>query len=165
MAKFTTILTVLYFLYYSANIVYDLFIKKDPKSINEDTSEEFLVQEVTPERQEVKTIGIDDVETLSNPTLNEYITEETDKEEVPNFDELRKKFEQEQDIVSFETDSEGTIERKEKERKKQAEEKRMEEFKKQNGKHFKQLMRMAETNVQTVGSIEGQKIYHSTMQF
>ncbi len=165
MAKFTTILTVLYFLYYSANIVYDLFIKKDPKSINEDTSEEFLVQEVTSEPQEVKTIGIDDVETLSNPTLNEYITEETDKEEIPSLDELRKKFEQEQDVVSFETNPDETIEKKEKERKKQAEEKRKQEFKKQNGKHFKQLMTLAETNVKTVDVIEGQKVYHSTMQF
>lgn len=165
MAKFTTILTVLYFLYYSVNIVYDLFIKKDHKPTNDDTSEEFLVQEVTPEQQEVKTIGIDDVETLSNPTPNEYITEETDEQETPDLDELHKKFEQEQEIDSFESDSKGTIEKKEKESKKQAEKNRMYEFRKQNKEHFKQMMRMAETNVHVTDNIDGQKVYHSTMQF
>ncbi len=157
MGKFFTIIFGFYVVYYTANIVYDLFIKKDPEKVENDDVDEFSLESVEEDNEiEVKTIEIDDVENLSKP-LQEEIEESIQEEIEPNMDDLKKKFESEQDLEKTHSNSVQ-------EPQKDITEK-LKDVRQKNKDRFKEMMRMAETSVQMVGTIEGQKVYQSVMQF
>ena len=102
MLKYSFILLVAYFLYYAGNIVYDLFLKKE-KEIQTDVAEEFSLADFgQTDHQPPSQVRIEDVEHIKTP--NSFIKKElpsqkqTSFEENPSLDELRRRFEAEQDI-------------------------------------------------------------------
>lgn len=103
---FLTILIV-YLLYYAGNIVYDLFLKKDSASKEEEAQEYALKALTEQDKAEIKAVSIDDVEHLNTP--NSFNAKELfssngqEPEEPHDLDHWRQKFESEQDIDAFET--------------------------------------------------------------
>ena len=155
MGKFLIIIGIIYFLYYAGMIIYDLFIKKEVV-VNPDDTQVFSVGDYAEEnREELKAVEIEDVENINTP--KSYIKKEVSRvdettEEAPDIDELRKKFEAEENI-DFETSREEDIQKEE-----------IIESVPQNGKdvkktNFHELLNLAETQVQVVASQDGRKIY------
>ena len=64
MAKFIIILLVLYVIYYTGNIVYDLFIKKDNSLITEESDVFSIMEFEEQNRDDVTSVGIEDVTDL-----------------------------------------------------------------------------------------------------
>ncbi len=151
MGTFIIIILVVYFIYYGANIVYDLFFRKEKSTEHDDDIQEFKIEEIAEDNKEnVKSIGIDDVETLITPQEETNYNEEEDNGEVEvNMKQLQQKHEEEQQLEIFNKDKDEIIKKEKKKRK----------------ERFFELMKLAETNVQMVGDIQGQKIYESAMQF
>ena len=156
MGKILIIIGIIYFLYYAGMIIYDLFIKKEVV-VNPDDTQVFSVGDYAEEnREELKAVVIEDVENINTP--KSYIKKEVSRvdettEEAPDIDELRKKFEAEENI-DFETSREEDIQKEE-----------TIESVPQNGKddtkktNFHELLNLAETQVQVVASQDGRKIY------
>ena len=155
MGKFLIIIGIIYFLYYAGMIIYDLFIKKEVV-VNPDDTQVFSVGDYAEEnREELKAVEIEDVENINTP--KSYIKKEVSRvdettEEAPDIDELRKKFEAEENI-DFETSREEDIQKEE-----------IIESVPQNEKDakktfFHELLNLAETQVQVVASQDGRKIY------
>ena len=155
MGKFLIIIGIFYFLYYAGMIIYDLFIKKEVV-VNPDDTQVFSVGDYAEEnREELKAVGIEDVENINTP--KSYIKKEISRidettEESLDIDELRKKFEAEESI-DFEISREEDIQKEE-----------TIESVPQNGKvdtktNFHELLNLAETQVQVVASQDGRKIY------
>ena len=156
MGKFLIIIGIIYFLYYAGMIIYDLFIKKEVV-VNPDDTQVFSVGDYAEEnREELKAVEIEDVENINTP--KSYIKKEVSRvdettEEAPDIDELRKKFEAEENI-DFEISREEDIQKEE-----------TIESVPQNGKddtkktNFHELLNLAETQVQVVASQDGRKIY------
>ncbi|MFC4686944.1 hypothetical protein ACFO4P_08350 [Epilithonimonas pallida] len=102
---FLTILVV-YLLYYAGNIIYDLFLKKDTASKEEEAQEYALAALTEQDKAEIEAVSIDDVEHLNTP--NSFNAKElfssNDKEpdEPHDLEHWREKFESEQDIDAFE---------------------------------------------------------------
>jgi hypothetical protein len=67
MAKFIIILLVLYVIYYTGNIVYDLFIKKGNSLITEENDVFSIAEFEEQNRDDVTSVGIEDVENLNTP--------------------------------------------------------------------------------------------------
>ncbi len=161
MGKFISILLGVYIFYYAANIVYDLFLKKEQKDTGNE-EEEFSLNQVAEEnKQEIIAVGIDDVEDLSRPThQEEYSYEDNDLEDqVPDMNQLQRKFNDEHLIDSFDKTSND-----EKEQKMDAKE-QIKDIREKGKERFKKMMKMAETSVHIVDNIEGQKVYQSVIQF
>ena len=101
MIKISLAILTVYLLYYAGNIVYDLFLKQDKKS-NENETEEFFLSEISEEEGFVSTIGIEDVENLNTPKsfnrnpIQKEVNEIT--EERQDLERLRQLFESEQDL-------------------------------------------------------------------
>ncbi|MDQ8749924.1 hypothetical protein [Elizabethkingia miricola] len=177
MIKYSLILLGFYFLYYAGNILYDLLLRKG-KTVQGNVTEEFSLggfSEVNA--QPPISIGIEDVENVSTP--RSFLKKELDSqkqsstEEKVDLEELRKRFEAEQDIddmPSIVKDTKAT----EKEDQNQADNtthshdkpgKAEEHSKNENtglkNSHWKELLNLSETTVQMVANYEGQKVYHS----
>ncbi|WP_068596981.1 hypothetical protein [Vaginella massiliensis] len=149
MIKYTAILLGLYVVYYAGNIVYDLFFRKEKKIVT-DESEEFTLKDITTELSEVY---IDDVEEIDTPgefIQHDFDTVEREENDRPDLDQLREKFEREEEF-----DFENSLNKATQENvvKKVTEEKN----------NWKDLMKMSETMVQVVKDYDGQKVYHSTI--
>lgn len=103
MLKYSLILIGIYVLYYAGNIVYDLFLKKE-KTVVTDESEEFsLVSFAKTENPPESHIEIDDVENIRVPYsfTKVRIPLSFDPETMfdkPDLDELRRKFEAEEEL-------------------------------------------------------------------
>ncbi|MGC4130479.1 MAG: hypothetical protein QM564_13225 [Bergeyella sp.] len=167
MIKYSFILLAAYFLYYAGNIVYDLFMKKE-KISEVDITEEFSLADISKsDNQPSVQVGIEDVENIKTP--KSYLKKEINPaqnpksfEENPSLDELRRRFEAEQDIDEiFPTQNNS-----EKEEKKETENpsdkehsKRKTIVKKEN--QWKNFLNLAETSVKMVANLEGHKVYHS----
>lgn len=106
---FLTILVV-YLLYYAGNIFYDLFLKKDSASKEEEGEEYALAAFTKQDKAEIKAVSIDDVEHLNTPnsfnTKELFSSNDEEPDEPHDLDQWREKFESEQDIDAFETMSE-----------------------------------------------------------
>ena len=106
MLKYSLILLGAYFLYYAGNIVYDLFLKKE-KTIPTDATEEFsLADFAQSENLPRSSVGIEDVENIRTPKSflkSEIPTAQAQNtfEENPDLEELRRRFESEQDLDGF----------------------------------------------------------------
>ncbi len=107
MTKIFLTILVLYLLYYTGNIVYDLFLKKD-NALKEDEAQEYALAALSEQdKAEIKAVRIDDVEHLNTP--NSFNTKELfssngeEADEPHDLDHWRRRFESEQDIDAFET--------------------------------------------------------------
>lgn len=178
MLKYSLILLGAYFLYYAGNIVYDLFLKKE-KTLHTDVTEEFsLADFVESESLPPSSIGIEDVENIRTPKsflkseIPIYQAQNT-FEENPDLEELRRRFESEQDIDGFDNDEEpvkNTTENTEAIQSKnnenyqnQIQEEQASSIQKSNRNKWHQLLNLAETSVQMISHNDGYKIYHSIM--
>lgn len=172
MIKISLCILTVYLVYYAGNILYDLFLKKDKEAYNEET-EEFSLSEISEQFEDLtKNVGIEDVENLNTPkSFNKNLfhsdpIEGTDERQ--DLEYLREQFESEQDIDKFQNDekieeaetlpghTEETIpDQNIIERSLTATQ--------DNRNKFRDLLNLAETSVQLISSIDGYKIYQSTM--
>ena len=172
MAKFIIILLVLYVIYYTGNIVYDLFIKKDNSLITEESDVFSLSDFEEQNRSDVTTVGIEDVENLNTPrsfNKKEFPINDKPSQERQNIDVLRQRFESEQDIDSFDP---SAINQNNEEEKYQSEIHEDEEIespkedkvlaKKANKEMFDDFLNLAETLVQLVSNNKGHKVYNAS---
>ena len=178
MLKYSFILLVAYFLYYAGNIVYDLFLKKE-KTIPTDATEEFsLADFAKSENLPPSSIGIEDVENIRTPKSflkSEIQVSQVQNtfEENPDLDELRRRFESEQDLDGFEqleepikntTENIEAIQSKNNENhQNHTQEEQGLSIQKSNRNKWHQLLNLAETSVQMISHNDGYKIYHSIM--
>lgn len=150
MIKFSLLLLTAYVLYYAGNIIYDLFIKKEA-TIHQEESEIFSLSEFTDKKEDPKVVGIEDVENLNTPqsfTKKEIIPKSSSEdEERLSLDELRQRFESEQDLNDI------SVSEPEKER----------EALKEKDSNWQNILNLSETMVQLVSNIDGHKVYQSTM--
>ena len=178
MLKYSLILLGAYFLYYAGNIVYDLFLKKE-KTVHTDATEEFsLADFAQSENLPPSSIGIEDVENIRTPKsfLKSEIPiskAQNTFEKNPDLEELRRRFESEQDIDGFDNDDEPVknatentevIQSKNNENhQNQIQEEQASSIQKSNKNKWHQLLNLAETSVQMISHNDGYKIYHSIM--
>ena len=178
MLKYSLILLGAYFLYYAGNIVYDLFLKKE-KTLHTDATEEFSLADLgQSESLPPSSIGIEDVENIRTPKsfLKSEIPiskAQNTFEKNPDLEELRRRFESEQDIDGFDNDDEpvkNTTENTEVVQSKnnenyqnQIQEEQASSIQKSNKNKWYQLLNLAETSVQMISHNNGYKIYHSIM--
>ncbi len=153
MGQFVLIVISIYILYYGGNIIYDLFFKKEKIIQDDNNLEEFSISDFAEEiKEDVNEVGIDDVENMITPQKEEYIEEGQEQE--PNMEQMRERFETEQILEEQENEPKLS----EKERKKQLEQEKEKARKERRKKHY-DMMRMAETSVQILENVEGQKVY------
>ena len=178
MSKYSLILLGAYFLYYAGNIVYDLFLKKE-KTVYTDATEEFsLADFAQSESLPPSSIGIEDVENIRIP--KSFLQSEIPMpqaqntfEENPDLDELRRRFESEQDLDGFDqleesvkntTENTEVVQSKNNENyQNQIQEEQASSIQKSNRNKWHQLLNLAETSVQMISHNDGYKIYHSIM--
>ena len=150
MIKFSLLLLTLYVIYYAGNIIYDLFIKKEAV-VNQEESEVFSFSDFTADKNAPAIIGIEDVENLNMPksfTKKEIIPKlSPENAERPSLEELRERFESEQDLDEVS----------------QEEPEKRNETPKMKDSGWYQILNLSETMVQLVSNIDGHKVYHSTM--
>lgn len=107
MLKYTLLLLMLYVLYYLGMILYDLFLKKE-KTKAEDLTEEYALSGlVISPVENLKSVEIEDVENLKTPEsyhkdIFRSTDQESNEEEPLDLEEIRKRFEAEQDIDGYE---------------------------------------------------------------
>lgn len=161
MIKYSFILLGIYFVYYAGNIVYDLFIQKN-KQVETDQIEEFSISDLANEEAKApQNIRIDDVEDLITPNsfVKDEISSATNQEE-PDIDDLRKKFEAEQELDEFNSN----ILQEPNYIQNIASEPIYKEIQEQKSSvNWNSLLALSETSVQLVKNIEGQKVYHSIL--
>jgi hypothetical protein len=178
MLKYSFILLAVYFLYYAGNIVYDLFLKKE-KTIPTDATEEFsLADFAKSENLPPSSIGIEDVENIRTPKsfLKSEIPiskAQNTFEKNPDLEELRRRFESEQDIDGYDNDDEpvkNTTENTEviqsknnENHQNQIQEEQASSIQKSNKNKWHQLLNLAETSVQMISHNDGYKTYQSIM--
>ena len=178
MLKYTLILLGAYFLYYAGNIVYDLFLKKE-KTLHTDVTEEFsLADFAQSENLPPSSVGIEDVENIRTPKSflkSEIPTAQAQNtfEENPDLEELRRRFESEQDLDGFDqleepikntTENIEAIQSKNNENhQNHTQEEQGLSIQKSNRNKWHQLLNLAETSVQMISHNDGYKIYHSIM--
>lgn len=166
-----------YLVYYAGNILYDLFLKKGKEVYKEET-EEFSLSEISEQYENItKNVRIEDVENLNTPkSFNKYLFHPDPiegKEERQDLKYLREQFESEQDIDNFQNDekieeeqpiiSETLPNHKEETIQDQNVSENSSTETLNNRNKFRDLLNLAETSVQLISSIDGYKIYQSTM--
>lgn len=189
MLKYSLILLAVYFLYYAGNIVYDLFLKKE-KLVETDTAEEFSLGDFAHSESHSPTpIGIEDVENIRTPKSflksGFPLSPAQDSfDENPDLEELRRRFESEQDLDDFD-DLEEPIEsvaahteaesaavhtealpsKNEENHQNNSQEKSesASSIQESNKNKWHQLLNLAETSVQMISNNDGYKIYQSIM--
>ena len=159
MIKLSLILLTIYIIYYVGIIVFDLFFKKEKVIITE-ISEEFSLADI--EKEEAVSVGIEDVESMKTRKTFETKAEffETNSDTEADIEDLRKKFEAEEDLEKNSLISDSIKEEKEIV---PEQEEIAEREKQQNNTDWKSLMKLSETSVQMVANYEGQKVYHSIL--
>ena len=178
MLKYSLILLGAYFLYYAGNIVYDLFLKKE-KTVHTDATEEFsLADFAKSENLPPSSIGIEDVENIRTPKsfLKSEIPiskAQNTFEKNPDLEELRRRFESEQDLDGFDqleepikntTENIEAIQSKNNENhQNHTQEEQGLSIQKSNRNKWYQLLNLAETSVQMISHHDGYKVYHSIM--
>ena len=178
MLKYSFILLAVYFLYYAGNVVYDLFLKKE-KTVHTDDTEEFsLADFAQSESLPPSSVGIEDVENIRTPKSflkSEIPTAQAQNtfEENPDLEELRRRFESEQDLDGFDqleepikntTENIEAIQSKNNENhQNHTQEEQGLSIQKSNRNKWHQLLNLAETSVQMISHNDGYKIYHSIM--
>lgn len=175
MIKFSLGIITVYMFYYAGNIIYDLFFKIS-KVQNSDDTEEFTLEDfVDKSIEKPNIIGIEDVENIITPrsfNKNEILSGSNSQEEI-NIDELRKRFEEEEDIdnsysLKENTDENLNVLNEEVYRNSYQSEILSQSIFKDNvfdseDIKWRNLMKLSETSIQLVANYDGQKVYHSTL--
>lgn len=177
MVKISLSILAVYLIYYVVNILYDLFLKKETEIYKEE-EEEFSLSEISEQYEDLtKNVGIEDVENLNTPkSFNKNLFHPDPiegKEERQDLEHLREQFESEQDIDNFQNEekieeehpkiSETLPSLKKETIPNQNTDDRILNAGQNNKDKFRDLLNLAETNVQLISSIDGYKIYQSTM--
>lgn len=176
---FLYLLILIYLLYYAGNIVYDVFLKKEPL-LPIDGNQEFSLADYEEEnRNEITNVGIEEVENLNTPksfTKNYFDREADFSEERDDINLWRTRFESEQNIDAFQAGvalgppsaegpevltGKGTDQ--ESGRKLSGERFQNEQVlqKKLNDERWFNMLNAAETNVQLISNKNGHKVYQS----
>lgn len=114
MLKYTLLLLLIYVLYYLGMILYDLFLKKE-KTKAEDLPEEYALSGlVISPVENIKSVEIEDVENLKTPEsyqkdIFRSTDQESNEEEPLDLEEIRKRFEAEQDIDGYESGAQNNL--------------------------------------------------------
>lgn len=178
MTKFITIVVVIYIIYYAANIIYDIFFKKEKRAPDEEDKEEFTFNNIDDIK--VTNVGIDDVENMDMGESMEASEDDLfssaadiDENKTPTDTDLQamqRKYEEEENIDNNtitntiekenvdDTSNSGGIAPSFPSFDKQ-------EVLRKNREHFRNILSMAETNIQTIAKADGDKIYKSMMNF
>ena len=191
MLKYSLILIGIYVLYYGGNIVYDLFLQKEKTAVTDEAEEFSLVSFAKTESPPESRIEIDDVENIRTPKSFQKVHPPLSVDpskifEPPDLEEMRRKFEAEEemdgDIPRTESPEEikvsETKEESEQPEKKSAtepEEKvesqtEAEEIvqipkptlQEENDQYWKKMVSLAHTSIKLVKNYDGEKVYHST---
>ncbi|WBX97865.1 hypothetical protein [Chryseobacterium gambrini] len=109
MIKISLCILAVYLTYYTGNILYDLFLKKE-KEIYKEKTEEFSLSEISEQYEDLtKNVGIEDVENLNTPksfNKNVIYSDITEgNEERQDLEYLRELFESEQDLDELDNQS------------------------------------------------------------
>lgn len=109
MIKISLCILAVYLTYYTGNILYDLFLKKE-KEIYKEETEEFSLSEISEQYEDLtKNVGIEDVENLNTPksfNKNVIYSDITEgNEERQDLEYLRELFESEQDLDELDNQS------------------------------------------------------------
>ena len=176
MLKYSLILLAVYFLYYAGNIVYDLFLKKE-KLVQTDTVEEFSLGDFSHSENHSPTqIGIEDVENIRTPKSflkSEIPIAQNTFEENPDLEELRRRFESEQDLDDFDhlaepaesatAKTEALPSNNEETHQNNSHGESASSIQESNKNKWHQLLNLAETSVQMISNNDGYKTYQSIM--
>lgn len=176
MTTFFQIVIITYLLYYSGNILYDLYFKKEKLPIEEEDKQEFSLSGIGQETK-VTNIDFSDVEeiaTSSSTAIDENdLFPSTANETVTAPDEvlkaMKRKHQEEEQLNTNEADNTNSHTTSENTGSESTEltKEQKQEFLKANKERFKNFLSMAETNVQVVVSGEGEegiKIYKASVQ-
>jgi phosphoribosylformylglycinamidine (FGAM) synthase PurS component len=152
--KFVIIVFILYGLYYTVLIVNDLFFKKVPVPVTDEGEMYSLDEFAESIKEDVKGVGIDDVENLNTPkSFNTSVIMDSDSEDdSPDINILKEKYDSNtnhfQDTISNSNNSPAQKETK------------PEPVKSSDSEdHWQNLLNMAETSVQIVSDNQGYKVY------
>lgn len=190
MLKYSLILIGIYILYYAGIILYDLFLKKE-KVAQTELTEEFTLGDFAEANTQIpNTVEIEDVENLRTPksySKSELPTEQNAAalENYSDLEELRKKFEAEEDLDGIPGTSKVTEIQKEispevpqetsnelddvpvEETEEMVEEDIQKELppaeSNMKKNHWNELLNLSHTAIKMVANYEGQKVYHSLM--
>lgn len=167
MGKFTMIILGIYILYYVGNFVYDLFLKKT-NAVKTDDTEVFSIGDFAESDQpDIIQVGIEDAEPLNVPNSfspSDYALENEPQsvleiETEPDIEALRRKFEQEEFFGQLDEALESLSKITKPAPK--TEEVQQDFLSRQEDK-FRQMLNLAETNVQMV-NVNGIKSYKSVL--
>ncbi len=139
-----SIIFIGYFLYYLVNIIYDMFFKRDEQAIFQDDVDEFSFEE--------------DLEN-GGGSIHKVTVEDVNGERTKDFD-----FE-EKEHLNEEVSEEQQVEEQQSNIDEVNREERRENNRKESEDRFKEIMKLAESNVQLVNSFDGQKVYQSVYNF
>lgn len=175
MTKIIISIIALYLLYYAGNVIYDLFLDKDGSKKQNEPEEYSLKGFAEINKDEIREVGIDDVENINTPNSfsKKELSQVTDEEQNESWDldQWRQRFESEQDIDSF--DSIPEIEENNQETQEvfipQQDENAQSATKNDDllQKHrlyqnqFYQFLSLAETSIQVISDRNGYKVYQS----
>ncbi|MCD0456304.1 hypothetical protein LPB85_12740 [Chryseobacterium sp. LC2016-27] len=177
MIKISLCILTVYLMYYAGNILYDLFLKNEKESYKEGV-EEFSFSEISEQYEHLpKIVGIEDVENLNTPqSFNKNIIHSDSieaKQEMQDLKHLREQFESEQDIDHFQYDQEISEDQSnisdipprdnDEDSSNQNTDESSLNVSKTNNDKFRNLLNLAETNVQLIANNNGYKTYQSTM--
>lgn len=170
MIKISLCILAVYLIYYSGNILYDLFLKKERETYKEET-EEFSLSEISEHYESsVMNIGIEDVENLNTPksfNKNPIRFDKIEgKNERPDLEYLREKFESEQDLdepVENKTENTKDFPSKNEDIQSSVQMESASSIQKSNKDKWHQMLNLAETSVQLIANNDGYKTYQSTM--
>lgn len=149
--RFFIIIFFVYVIYYLAMLIYDVYLRKEKSVLDEEDKQEFSLAEMADNT--ITNVDFDEVEqmtTSSKIEVNENDifssatdSENTDEPSSENLEALKRKFEEEEHLDDNEADNEGgqtevfTPINKE-------------EILKRDNERFKNLLSLAETNVQVI---------------
>lgn len=163
MGIFLIILFTSYLIYYSVNIVYDMFFKKEKVSIDQQYKQEFSLNFV--DDTQIKNVEIDDVQDIVTTSTNEINEEDLDFSDREQDDEDNFSYGQQikddiQNSNEIEEKNTSTIEEKEDDDNIGGEKPTIDktEVLNKNKRTLKNILNLAETNVQTI-TIDGVKVF------
>lgn len=179
MLKYSLILLTIYILYYTGIIVYDLFLKKE-KSLLSDVTEEFSLNDSgRKEGQQPRAVGIEDVENLRPPksflSTEIYPTaHQSFLEPDSQLEELRTRFENEQDLEIITNEPKKRVRDGEQDQKyssKPIHEKPADvsikslqsEAEADGLNRWDHIVSLSESSVVLVANYDGHKVFHSTI--
>lgn len=155
MGKSFLIIFGVYILYYTGNILYDLFLKKEKVVETENNEQSFSLSELADQHQEKPiSVEIEDVENIRTPQSfeNEPYDFLSANEEPQSMEDLQKKYEDENQLNEMEHSE--TPQEKIEEKTNSIIDKPIKSL------SIKDLLNDANTKVKMVANYEGQKVYN-----